>query len=392
MADLEERLSGCHLLIVEDGRVNTAILRQQLISGGYSHITIAENGKKGLALTRELKPDLVILDIIMPEMDGFEYCQIVQQEPELSNIPIIVQTSLERTEDMVRAFALGASDYIHKPIKSLELLARIKVHLTSKLLREETMLQQQQMHCELVAAQQMQKNLMPSPEQMRIAEQLYRMKIARHFETSSLMGGDLWGMRPISDTRLAVYVLDFSGHGISAAFNVFRMHTLMQELASHGNDAGPFLTRLNHHLYPLIERSEFATMFYAVIDIEANSLEYAAAAAPPALLTRRIADGTEWLDGRGFPLGATEHANYTTIHTPFASGDALVLFSDCLIETPNISGEMMGKRMIAERVARALMQGGHEASHIRDQLLESFHAHTTLPLRDDLTLNVYCRE
>jgi len=393
MADMEQALRACKLLIVEDDRINRAILNKILISGGYQNIIFAENGKQGLELTEELRPDLVILDMIMPEMDGFGYCQAVQKNPELAGIPIIIQTGLEKKEDKVRAFSMGACDYITKPIHSLELLARIKVHLSNKLLMEETYVQKEQMHAELRAAELMQKNLMPSPEQVEMAEGLYHLKMAQHFETSSIMGGDFWGMHPLSPTRMGIYITDFSGHGVSAAMNVFRMHTLMQELMAHANDAGNFLTKLNHHIYPLIERNEFATMFYAIIDIEANCLEYAAAASPPALITRAEDGSKEWLECRGFPLGAVPEANYKTIHTPYASGDSLVIFSDCLIETVNERGKVISKDEIAMSVENALRQSPlHVALHIKNMLIGYFQTHNTRPLADDLTVNVYCRK
>lgn len=393
MPNLSERLADCKLLIVEDDRINTAVLQQQLSEGGYRSVTFAENGRRGLELTQSIRPDLVILDMVMPEMDGFEYCRALKRSPELSKIPVIVQTSLEHSEDKIRAFAMGASDYITKPLNSLELLARIKVHLTNKLLFEETLAQQQQMHSELLAAQMMQKNLMPSIEQTQMAEEHYGLQIAKHFETSSMMGGDSWGMHPLSDTRLGIYMIDFSGHGISSALNMFRMHTLMQELFVHGNEAGSFLAVLNHHIYPLLQRQEFATMFYGILDTEANSLEYAAAATPPALVVRENGGHNEWLDTAGLPLGVTPDARYPSIYTPFAPGDILLMFSDCLIETANNKGEMINTQDIAVCASQALASGPrHKAVHIKNTLLAFFHRHNPKPIGDDLTVNVYCRK
>lgn len=188
-------------------------------------------------------------------------------------------------------------------------------------------------------------------------------------------------------------MFDFSGHGMTAAMNVFRMHTLMHELLPFSNHAGTFLSELNSRIYPLIERSEFATMFYGIIDIEANSLEYASAAAPPTLVYRPQANNQEWLDSKGFPLGATAKAIYDTIYTPFSSGDTLLMFSDCLIETEDAHGNVINENTIANSVKRSLASASpHPARHIINHILADFHAHSQNPLEDDLTINVYCRQ
>jgi sigma-B regulation protein RsbU (phosphoserine phosphatase) len=393
MIDDGERLKACKLLIIEDDTLNATILRQHLQNAGYKNLSFAENGEQGLKMTREIIPDLVLLDMMMPQMNGFEYCKAMQSDTALANIPIIVQTALENASDKLRAFSAGSSDYITKPAHAPELLARIKVHLSNKLLREKILAQQQQMEAELNAAKLMQENLMPSQQQLESMEQLYKLHIAKYFETSSIMGGDFWGIFALSETRLAVYMLDFSGHGVTAALNVFRIHTLMQELSANSPNPGDFLTGLNRRLYPLIERNSFATMFYGIIDTEANSLEYAAAAPPPILLLRPQATHREWLATCGYPLGATQSATYKTIYTPFAPGDALVICSDCLFETTNKNGETLSEDIIAACSENALAEAAEApAAHIVAQLLSTLRQHNSSAISDDLTLNVYCRK
>jgi sigma-B regulation protein RsbU (phosphoserine phosphatase) len=392
MHSIQQKLSACDLLIVEDDMTNAAILRKHLLGDGYSKLAFATNGKEALDHMHHTLPDMVILDLMMPEMDGFEFLTRMRENPLWANIPIIVQTAIENGHSKIRAFEMGASDYVEKPVNVPELLARIRVHLLNKLLLEEITERQEKMHIEMRAAQMMQERIMPSGEQMLATEETYKLHIARHFETSSVMGGDCWGLQPLTATRLGIYMFDFSGHGMTAAMNVFRMHTLMQELLHLGNDAGGYLTALNEHIHPLLDRSEFATMIYGIIDIEANSLEYAAAAVPPTLVYRPKANSQEWLDSRGFPLGATANAEYETIYTPFGSGDALVMFSDCLIETEDAAGQVMSEEMIAQDVKSALAEKPpHPASHIIDTLITHFRTHTQNPIEDDLTVNVYCR-
>ncbi len=392
MNNLAQRLTRCTLLVVEDSRTNTEMLRQQLTQAGFINILFAENGKRALEMTQELTPDLVILDMMMPEMDGFEYCKYVRAIPQFSAMPIIVQTALEQQDEKLRAFTMGASDYITKPVHGAELIARIKVHLLNKLLFEDVLQRERQMLTELRAAREMQQRLIPTTQRLETLQQNYGFDIATYFEPSSSLGGDCWGVWPISDHRMALHMFDFSGHGTAAAINVFRIHTLMRESSPHANNAGNFLTHLNQHLHPLIERNEFATMFYGVIDTKANTLEYAAAAAPPTLLYHGGKAQAEWLDIRGIPLGATANAIYKTITTSFTENDALVMFSDCLIETPDAKGEVISQASIVKCASEALAENTRRpAARTLEKLLEKFRAHSEEALRDDLTLNVYYR-
>lgn len=392
MHKLKERLADCTLLLVEDSHVNAQVLLMQLKKRGYQKVVLAENGKQALKLTQQLHPDIVILDMMMPEMDGFEYCRHIRAMPEFASMPIIVQTGLEKQEDKIRAFTMGASDYVGKPVHGEELAARVQVHLLGKLLLEDVKERERQMLDELRASQAMQLRLFPTAEQIKTLEARYQLNISTYFESSSSLGGDYWWSQALDDHRMAIAMFDFSGHGTAAAINVFRLHTLMQELISYNMDAGQFLTRLNQQLYTLIERHEFATAFYAIINCQANSLEYASAAASPALLYQAKRKYKEWVDISGVPLGATPDTVYPTIALPFAKGDALVLFSDCYVETKNAAGKTLLAKQIAECVEQSMQAGNAEpAMHILEALLAQFRAHNHAPLRDDLTLNVYCR-
>lgn len=385
-------LASCIILIVEDERFTADILKLHLRNAGYSQVVFTEHGAEALAFMRKSPPDIIILDLMMPGMDGFELCKLVRADASLAHIPILVQTSLTENSHKILAFECGASDYICKPANSAELMARIRVHLMSKLLREAVVNQQAQMRAELNDARAMQMKLLPSHQHIVTAEEKYGLQIAEHFETSSLMGGDCWGLRPLSDTRLALYMFDFSGHGMRAAMNVFRLHTLMQELLPMGGDAGAFLTTLNRQIHPQIERNAFATMLYGIIDIKTGMFEYAAAAAPPVLMLRKNGN-TEWLDSSGFLLGPIVNNVYPTMRTAFAPGDALVMVSDCFIESLNEQRQHLSEADIIHCTydAREAPVKGR-AKAIKQSLLRRLRSHAPGPVKDDLTINVYCRE
>src|SRR3954453_12952163 len=117
------------ILVVEDEPANIQTLSTLLKERGYN-VNIATNGRQGLEVLERIRPDLILLDIMMPEMDGFETCRRIKASTAWREIPIIFLTAKTETTDIVRGFELGAVDYVAKPFSAHELLARVKTHLT----------------------------------------------------------------------------------------------------------------------------------------------------------------------------------------------------------------------------------------------------------------------
>lgn len=124
------------ILIVEDAPANIQALTGILREKGYQ-ISVATNGLQALDVLAKLRPDLILLDVVMPEVDGFETCTRIKASPEWRDIPIIFLTARSDTGDIVRGFELGAVDYVAKPFHAHELLARVNTHLAMDRLRRE---------------------------------------------------------------------------------------------------------------------------------------------------------------------------------------------------------------------------------------------------------------
>jgi CheY-like chemotaxis protein len=124
------------ILIIDDTPTNIRVLVPILMEHGKFQINIANNGKDALKLLEKVKPDLILLDIMMPEMDGFETCQIIKNDETLKDIPIIFLTAKNEPEDLARGFELGAADFVSKPFNSVELIARVKTHIELKTNRD----------------------------------------------------------------------------------------------------------------------------------------------------------------------------------------------------------------------------------------------------------------
>ncbi|MFQ6044331.1 MAG: response regulator, partial [Candidatus Poribacteria bacterium] len=123
------------VFIVDDVAKNLQVLGTVLKEQSY-RIAFATNGRQALENLKNIQPDLILLDVMMPEMDGYQVCQRLKEDDRTKEIPVIFLTAKTETEDIVKGFDLGAVDYVTKPFNSVELLARVRTHLELKRTRE----------------------------------------------------------------------------------------------------------------------------------------------------------------------------------------------------------------------------------------------------------------
>jgi len=123
-----------NILLVDDNTTNLQVLHETLAGTGHKFL-IAKNGESALAISQKARPSLILLDIMMPGIDGFEVCRRLKADPRTEAIPVIFLTALDDTRDKVKGFALGAVDYVSKPFQPEEVIARVNTHLTINRLR-----------------------------------------------------------------------------------------------------------------------------------------------------------------------------------------------------------------------------------------------------------------
>jgi sigma-B regulation protein RsbU (phosphoserine phosphatase) len=234
---------------------------------------------------------------------------------------------------------------------------------------------------ELELARYMQENLLPRQELQSAVQQASGLAIASLFQPSAELGGDLWSLHRLSEGRTAVAIIDFAGHGLAAALNTFRLHTLMnQMMPDPGDDPAAYLAALNAKLVALLPRGQFATMFLAVIDSPHGRMTYAAAGAPSPAIANPL---VHLLDGSGLPLGISLEASYQNSVVPFPCGSVLFLYSDALTETPDRLGHCLAAESLVELVDRCRQEdvGVSPLTRLIGRFLEDRG-----PIVDDLTL------
>ena len=218
---------------------------------------------------------------------------------------------------------------------------------------------------ELSAARLMQTSLLPSVRLQKEIIARTGLDIAGRNASCTELGGDLWGLTDLDRGRVGVYTIDVAGHGMTAAFTTFRIHTLIHELGAWLLEPARFLKELNVRLAELLQPGAFATMFYAVIDPAENCIRYAAAGSPPPVIRSARGVALQFLDSTGFPLGVTTSAEYAPAEAQLGPGGMLFLYSDVLTDTSDARGtraEEAGafaliERYAGEATAEAAVQG-----------------------------------
>ncbi len=376
------------VLVVDDERVNIMALAE--ILRDEVEVLFATDGGAALRIASARQPDLILLDIQMPDMDGYEVCQRLKERAETAEIPVVFVTAMVDEHDETRGLEVGAIDYITKPFSLPIAKARVRNHLQLKRQRDELALLNRELQTyrarvatELEMARQTQAVLMPSTATIGQISATHGLHVASHFEPSSELGGDFWTLRNLDEHKVAVTIVDFSGHGVNAALNTFRLHSLLNEEQFDAHDPAAYLRALNARLVNLLPHGQFATLFYGIIDSARNSLSYAGAGAPHPLIIGPDPCELELADASGVPLGVLEDSVFDNQHTHFPPGASLFLYSDALPESVITGGDRLGEEGLLRVVSECLVEGPRH--RFLDRLLERFHACAVRPLKDDLT-------
>ena len=354
------------ILAVDDTPANLQVLAGMLKDRGYK-VRPVPGGKLALAAARRDPPDLILLDINMPEMTGYEVCEHLKADDALKGIPVIFISALTEQLDKVKAFAIGGVDYLTKPFQMEELHARVETHLKLRRL---------QVELEAANARLAEANGRMSRD-LKAAAKIQEAFLPR--ETPRVPGADFaWAYRPcdelagdglnvvfLGDGRVGLYVLDVSGHGVAAAL----LSVTLSRLLSPPSDPSSILiregavrdrfdvtppaevaARLNR-LFPFDGATEqFATLVYGILDARTGEFRYVSAGHPGPVHLPAGA-GPVILASQGYPIGLAADA-YEERSVHLGTGDRLYLYSDGVPEAMDPTGEPFGDARLLEAVGR----------------------------------------
>lgn len=323
------------VLVVDDAPANLQIVRSILKDD--LRIRVATSGAKALELVKiDPLPDLILLDVMMPEMDGYEVCAILKAAPETKDIPVIFLTGKTETDDETKGFEVGAVDYIHKPFTPAVVKARVHTHLVLRESRELLARQLLDINNELEMAREIQLSILPHE-----IPKIRGLEIAARYIPMGSVAGDFYDFIVVDEKRIGVLIADVSGHGLPAALIASMLKGALAAQTPHASDPARVLAGLNRSFCGRF-RNHFVTAAYVFLDMDKHSMSYAGAGHPPLLLWRTAARCASEVLENGLMLGLFPHATYSLIEIPLEPGDKAILYTDGILETTSPSKEDFG--------------------------------------------------
>ena len=343
------------ILIVDDNPVNIFVIKKILKQAGYQDLVSLNSAQElfeyiqfGKDSSRHNEIDLILLDIMMPEIDGLEVCRRLQKEEKFKDIPIIFVTALEDANKLAEALDIGAMDYITKPINKVELLARMRVALRLKSELNWHKEQEENLRNELDLATQVQRNLLSSP----LREE--NIKIEASYLPSFKLAGDMYYWYKIDENRYGIILLDVMGHGVSASLVCMFISSVLRETIKCLIDPELVMKDLNKYMTLLHNENDnipyYFTAIYLVVNTEDRTIEYVNAGHPSGYV---LVDETNMVElNRGScAVGFFDEIKVKKTVIPFEKNAQIVLFTDGVLEAiANDEFEAEGKlRTFTER-------------------------------------------
>ncbi len=332
------------VLLVDDQRMVGEAVRRMLADETHWVFEYCADPEQAVAVAEAFAPTVILQDLVMPGIDGFELVRQYGVHATLQHVPTIVLSSQESAQTKADAFSRGATDYLVKLPDPIELKARIRHHSTGYIhLLERNQAydalaaSQKALAGELAEAADYVRSLLPPPAEMPV-------RIRWDFQSCSSVGGDSFGYRWLDDDTLMLYLLDVCGHGVGAALMSVSVMNTLSGVTFAGLDLRQppaVLAKLNELFEMEKHNFMYFTLWYGIYDRRNGTLTYATAGHPPGLLYREGQADPEQLNAPALPIGTMPDTVYTEGQVSVAAGDRLYVYSDGVYEVQLEEGREM---------------------------------------------------
>jgi serine phosphatase RsbU (regulator of sigma subunit) len=332
------------ILIVDDNPANVEILQMRLAANDYEIIT-ASDGEAGLALARDRQPDLILLDIMMPKMDGFEVCRRLKGDASLPFMPIIMVTAKTDSKDVVAGLEAGGDEYLTKPVDHASLVARVKSMLRIKSLHDTVLEQSAQLQAQLETATRIQSLFWPDIPELTGGSHIWAAAVP-----AAYVSGDLYDVIPLPDGSLLAYVADVSDKGVPAALVMAALSTKIRSEARNKYEIDKLLEMVNNSLYRLAsEEGFFATIVIVRYwpDNGKTQIALAGHLQPMWIAESGIGDLPPI---NGVSLGVAPDLRYEKKEIVLSAGESILLFTDGIIEAENADNVLFGNDRLLDSI------------------------------------------
>jgi len=323
------------ILVVDDEPVILQVLINYLTLEGYNVVTAA-GGDEALQRLDESTFDLVLLDVMLPRMSGYEVCRIIREKLSGFDLPVLMLTARNKPEDIVAGLEAGANDYLTKPVNRQELLARvnslISLQISVKLNNELSVIKR-----DIQIAHEIQKSVLTQE-----LPEIDGVDMALRYEPMTKLGGDFYDVQMVGPGLLGILIADVSGHGIPAAF-ICSM--LKVAYSFHRPDAGNPAALMGHMSSTMINYTggQFITACYACVDLGARKLRHSNAGHWPLLIWRKREQRIIAAYENSMPIGWYVEKDYPVMESDIIAGDRVILYTDGILEARNHRGMLFGE-------------------------------------------------
>ncbi len=322
------------VLMIDDQAIFGEVIKKILSADGNAQFHFCQNPLEAIKIAEEIKPTVILQDLVMPEIDGLELVKQFRSNPLTANIPMIVLSSTEDASTKYQAFISGANDYMVKLPDKLEILARIKYHSQAytnfcqknkalELLKKS----QKALKDELLQAESYVESLLPA----KIENEYVSCDWV--YQSSTMLGGDCFGYHFLDEDNFAMYLVDVCGHGVGAALlSVSTMNVLRSQTLSQVDFKEPkqVLKAMSVAFDMDRQNGMFFTSWYGVFNVKTRVLKYASGGHPPAIL--KNGDKLDFLSTNGLVVGGDIDFEYTQKELTIEKDSSLFIFSDGVYE------------------------------------------------------------
>ncbi len=379
------------ILIVDDEPFNVDYLEQELEELFYQTISACD-GPSALAQVEAESPDLVLLDIMMPGMDGFEVLSRLKANPSSRDIPVIIISASNAMPSVIRGIEMGAEDYLPKPFEPALLHARISSRLEKKRLRDIQKLYMKSLERELEIGREIQQGFLPAE-----LPSLPGWEIATCFQAAREVAGDFYDAFLLPDGQFVCVLGDVCGKGVGAALFMTLFRSLIRATSTTDyflEQASPTSISASERLQHVIsftneyitsthaEANMFATIFIGMLDLQSGRLTYINAGHELPLLLK---DGMRPspLATTGPAVGVIPGAHFSTQEIVLQPGDSLLAFTDGVQDAVNAEGDRFGAERLKELLNSPVPSSEGLLAHLQDQLRQFIGATDQF---DDITM------
>lgn len=383
------------ILIVDDEPFNVDYLEQELEDMDFDTISAA-NGREALDKVVQENPDLLLLDIMMPVMDGFEVLRQLKMESEWRDIPVIIISALTDMDSVIKGIELGAEDYLPKPFNPTLLNARINAGLNRKRLRDLEKAYLLSLERELEIGHRIQAGFLP--------RQLLRVdgwELAAYFQAANEVAGDFYDVFSMPDGCIGFFLGDVADKGVGSALFMALYRSLLRAFINADNYMGEdqlsavpadclinAVARTNRYVCQTHEGALFATLFMGILNPSTGEFHYINAGHnPPMVLNGSHIRLNLMPTGPG--LGILEEMNYQVQVEKLAPGELMVIYSDGVEDTQNGQGEFYGDQSLRDLISQSEISASNLVQNIVKSLA-NFRGETNQ--FDDVTLLVIGRQ